>query len=228
MKNPIILLALLMPISILGQQKVEVGGFAGFANYQGDLAPDAIEFSETKISFGFFARYHLNNKIKLRANGFFGFISGSDFNDNSGSLKSRGWSFESHIFECAAVCEYHPIGKNRHGVTGVFHRQISPYVFAGIGIVNSEPGITTARSVDAALFPEEGFKPTHPILPFGFGIRADLVEFASLGFEGGWRFTNTDYLDGVKYNANPDGRDLYVFIGATMSFFFGKTSALDF
>ena len=228
MNKLIMLFCLLLSVSMFGQQKTEIGGFLGFANYQGDLAPEPIEISETKLSFGGFARYHLTDKFKLRANLNIGFISGSDFNDNNGSLKSRGWSFKSQIFEFSVGGEYHPLGRARFGDTGVFRRQLSPYVFAGIGMVNSEPDITTVKPEDAALFPEKDFNSTHPSIPFGLGVRADVFEFVSIGFEGGWRITNNDYLDGVKYNGNPNGRDLYMFVGATMSFFFGQIEGFEF
>ena len=228
MKKLSILFFLLLSASVYSQQKLEIGGFLGFANYQGDLAPKPIEISETKLSFGAFARYHLTPKIKLRANGYTGFISGSDFNDNSGGLKERGWSFESQIFELSAVAEYHPLGKYRMSDTGIFQHQLSPYVFAGVGMVHSQPTITTAKPEDIGLFAENDFKPTHLSIPFGLGIRYDLFELVSVGLEGGWRFTNNDYLDGVKYLGNPDGRDLYLFVGATMSFFFGAIKGFDF
>lgn len=219
---------LLLPLCICGQQKVEIGGFMGLANYQGDLAPDPLVLSETKYSFGAFARYHYSDKVKIKANAMFGFISGSDLNDNNGGLRARGWSFESNLFEFSVVGEYHPLGKSRFGETGVFEKQISPYGFAGVGFVHSDPSIMTTRIEDASLFPENDFSPTHLTIPFGLGIRADIFEFASLGVEGGWRFTNNDYLDGVKQNGNPDGRDLYMFVGATLSFFLGAIEGFNF
>ena len=228
MKKLNVFFLLLLPFCLCGQQKVEIGGFMGLANYQGDLAPDPLVLSETKYSFGAFVRYHLTNKVKIRANAFFGFISGSDLNDDNGLLRSRGWSFESNLFEFSATGEYHPIGRNRFGETGVFEPQISPYAFAGIGFVTSDPKVTTTKLEDAGLFPENGFSSSHLVIPFGLGIRADIFEFVSLGAEGGWRFTNNDYLDGVKQNGNPDGRDLYMFVGATLSLYLGAIEGFEF
>ena len=228
MKKLTILFFLLLPLFLIAQQKVEIGGFAGFANYQGDLAPDVIELSETKITFGGFLRYHINNNVKVRAGAYLGFISGSDANDEGGSLQSRGWSFESQLFEVSLIGEYHPFGKSRAGETGVFQRQVSPYVFGGVGFVNADPVVTVSLTADEGLFPEQDFEALHLVAPFGLGVRADLVEFLSFGIEGGYRITNDDYLDGVKNTGNPDGRDLYVFIGATVSFFFGELAAYGF
>ncbi|MEZ4955928.1 MAG: DUF6089 family protein [Saprospiraceae bacterium] len=221
------LFVLLLPITLLGQQNIEIGGFAGFANYQGDLAPKNIEISETKVSFGGFIRYHLTDKVKIRANGYLGFISGSDFNDKNGTYRDRGWSFESKLFEASLMGEYHPLGRSRSGETGIFRRQISPYVFAGVGMVNADPTVSVTLPEDEGLFPEKGFEPTHLVIPYGIGVRADLLEFVSLGFEGGYRLTFDDYLDGVKENG-VSNRDLYFFVGATLSVFFGSIEAYDF
>ncbi|HFA49309.1 MAG TPA: hypothetical protein ENJ95_09855 [Bacteroidetes bacterium] len=228
MKKLNILFALLLPLSLFGQQKVEIGGFLGFANYQGDLSRDDIEISETKLSLGGFVRYHLTDKVKLRANGFLGFISGSDANDQKGSLRERGWSFKSNIFELSMVGEYHPLGKKRIGDTGIFERQVSPYIFVGAGMVQTSPAVTVTKMEDENLFPEQGFESTALSIPFGLGVRADLFDFVSLGFEAGWRTTSNDYLDGVKQNGNPNKKDLYMFVGTTLSFFFGTIEGYEF
>lgn len=228
MKKLLNLLAvLLLPFTLFSQQHVEFGGFAGFANYQGDLAPNALEISETKVSFGGFIRYHINNKIKARINGYFGFIGGSDFNDLSGSLSERGWSFKSDIFEASIVGEYHPLGKNRLGETGIFQRQVSPYLFAGAGMVHATPVVSVTKTEDEALFPEADYRPTHVTIPYGAGVRADLLEFVSLGLEIGYRLAMDDYLDGVKTNGNAN-RDTYVFLGATLSIHLGSVNAYKF
>lgn len=194
--------------------------FGGFANYQGDLVAPQIEFSESRYSYGAFLRYHLNDKVKIKANGYFGFIGGDDANNNDSGLRSRGWSFKSDLLEVVALAEYHPIGKYRYGNAGIFKRQVSPYVFAGVGMVHIEPEVTVTKPEDEGLFPEQGFNSTSISLPLGAGVRFDLIEEMSLGLEGGWRVTFNDYIDGVSTNGNSDKNDLYIFIGTTLSFYF--------
>ena len=219
MKKLLLYLVLLLPFLAMGQQHFEAGLFGGFANYQGDLVAPQIEFSETKFSYGAFMRYHLSEKFKLKVNGYLGFITGSDENDD-GSLRSRGWSFESNLLEVAATGEYHPLGRVRYGETGIFQRQLSPYGFVGVGMVHFDPEVMVSKAEDDGLFPEQDFSPTSFTVPFGLGLRADLLESLSLGFEGGWRVTFNDYIDGVSANGNSDKNDLYIFLGATISYFF--------
>ena len=228
MNRLLICTMLLLPLVAFGQKSFEVGVFGGFANYQGDLVAPQIELSETKVSYGAFLRYHISEKIKIKANGYLGFISGSDAN-NDNSLRTRGWSFEANLIEVTGVLEYHPIGKARYGSTGIFQKQISPYAFVGAGMVHTDPTVMVTRPEDEALFPETDFSTPSLSAPFGLGVRIDLIENFSLGFEGGWRLTFNDYIDGVSTNGNSDKNDLYIFVGTTLSYVFsGQAEELDF
>ena len=210
-----------LPAALFSQQKIEFGVFGGFANYQGDLVKVPIALSETKLSYGGFLRYHFNNKVKLRGNFLYGFISGSDANNADAGLKDRGWSFQSDILEASFVVEYHPLGKSRVGNTGIFARQVSPYVGLGLGMATFTQKVGVTDPQDAGLFPEQDEKTRSASIPILVGVRADLFENFSLGVEIGWRATFNDYLDGVSKNGNPNKNDWYVMAGFTASFFFG-------
>ncbi|MBK8567733.1 MAG: outer membrane beta-barrel protein [Saprospiraceae bacterium] len=221
MKRILLYALMLMPLASFAQQKVELGFFGGFANYQGDLVENPIAISETKFSYGGFLRYHIDNKIKLRGNFMHAFISGSDANA-SGDLKDRGWSFDADLLEATLIGEFHPFGKERYGSTGIFERRISPYLGMGLGMVNFRPKVSVTNPDDAFLFPESNEKTTSLSIPIVVGMRADLFEFFSLGLEVGWRATFNDYLDGVSKNGRDDRNDWYVLAGFTASFFFGR------
>ncbi len=221
MKRILIYVLLLSSFVSFGQQKVEIGFSGGFANYQGDLVEDPIDFSETKFSYGGFLRYHIGDKIKLRGNFLHAFISGNDANA-TGTLKDRGWSFDSDLLEATLIGEYHPLGKERYGSTGIFERRISPYIGMGLGMAYFRPKVSVTNPEDASLFPEASEKTTSLSIPIVVGARADLFEFFSLGLEVGWRATLNDYLDGVSQNGRQDRNDWYVLAGFTASFFFGS------
>lgn len=223
MQKIYLIFVMLLPLAVFGQQKWEAGAFVGFANYQGDLSATNIEFNETKPSFGLFARYHVSNKAKIRGIANFGFIQGTDANDEGGDLESRGWSFESNIFELSVVGEFHPFGKPHISESGLFQRYFSPYVFAGVGMVNSDPTVSVTKQSESGLFPEADFKSTTLTIPLGIGIQTQLSEKVSLGAEYGWRPTADDYLDGVSELGNPDGKDNYMFFGLNLSVHFGKS-----
>jgi len=226
-KRQLAWLFLLLPVLSYAQRDFEIGVFGGFANYQGDLVASQIDFSETKVSYGLFLRYHISEKIKLKANGYLGFISGDD--KNSTDFVERGWSFESDLIEVTGVVEYHPIGKERYGSTGIFQKQVSPYAFLGVGMVHFDPTVTVTNTDDEGLFPEQDFSTPSLSAPFGLGVRIDLLESFSLGLEGGWRLTLNDYVDGVSANGNSNKNDLYIFLGATLSYVIsGEADELNF
>lgn len=204
------------------QQTVEAGLFLGFANYQGDLSDNQIVFRETKNSFGGFIRLHYEDKLKIRGNVYYGYIGGDDNNAKS-DKKHRGWKFDGEILEIALTGEYHPFGRSRASNTGIFRRQISPYLATGLGYTMSTIRLTYPDS-DTHLFPEPNDKDTFLSVPLIIGVRIDLLENLSISGEWGWRTVFSDYLDDVAANGNPNRRDWYLFVGGSLSYFFGSFS----
>ena len=66
MKAILMIVFSLLTLFCFAQKQIEVGGFTGFANYQGDLSENNIQFGETKLSGGIFWRYHLHKKLKIK------------------------------------------------------------------------------------------------------------------------------------------------------------------
>jgi hypothetical protein len=217
MKKHILFCLVALPF-MLSAQRMEVGLFSGFANYQGDLTEPPIEIGETSLSFGFFARYNATPKFRVKANLYYGLIAGDDAN-STGRFMTRGWSFESKLLETTAQLEFHPIGKDVYGNGGVFHAGVSPYVGLGVGgvFINNEVLVPEG---DKSKFPEPEASTVALSLPLVVGVRIDAFEHMSLGIEWGWRATFNDYLDGVGKNGNPDKNDWYVFIGGSLAYVF--------
>jgi len=222
MKRIAILCALLWPLYVHSQQIVEGGFFLGFANYQGDLSDNPIVLKETKKSYGGFVRLHYEDKFKIRGNVYYGFIGGNDANADS-NKKNRGWKFDGTVLEVAITGEYHPLGRSRAGSTGIFHRQISPYIATGLGYTFTNIDLVVPSS-DSGMFPEAEDVDKFITVPFMFGVRIDLLEHVSISGEWGWRATFSDYLDDVSQNGNPNRNDWYLFVGGSVSYFFGSFS----
>lgn len=214
-----VLIALLLPQFVLCQQIVEGGLFLGFANYQGDLSDNQIVLKESKKSFGGYVRLHYEDKFKLRGNVYYGFIGGNDSNAES-TKKNRGWKFDGTILEIAVTGEYHPIGRSRASNTGIFRQQISPYIATGLGYTFTSIELNVPAK-DSDNFPEDENVDNFFSVPFILGVRIDFHEHASLSGEWGWRTVFSDYLDDVSVNGNPDKKDWYLFVGASLSYFFG-------
>ncbi|MEZ4948599.1 MAG: DUF6089 family protein [Saprospiraceae bacterium] len=208
------------------QKDLEIGFFAGIANYQGDLAEGNIQLGETKISLGGLIRYHLSSKFDIRASGFFGTISGDDA--NSDVLAFRKYRFQANLAEANLMFEWKVFGKLRYNEVGMFIPSITPYIFAGVGYTLADK--TTECYHPECLnnginpFPEPGDRNTFITMPIGIGVKWDFYEYISLGAEWGWRNAFSDYLDGVSIYGKPGNNDWYFFSGATLSFFFGNGS----
>ena len=220
MKKLAILFATLLPLLGQSQQIIETGIFVGFANYQGDLSDNQIVLKESKKSFGGFIRFHYEDRFKIRGNVYYGFIGGDDSNARS-DKQHRGWKFDGTILEVAIAGEYHPLGRGRAGNTGIFRPQFSPYIASGLGYTFTHINLVVPSS-DSGLFPEANNVDNFISVPLMAGFRLDLQEHLSFSAEWGWRAIFSDYLDNVSVNGNPKRNDWYLFVGASVSYFFGS------
>lgn len=214
--------------TISAQSYVELGGFLGIANYQGDLSQDPIEFGATKFSVGGLVRYHYGPRLYFKGSVYAGQISGSDLNaDPESGNFARGWSMTSNLLEVTINAEWLPLAKTRFNDVGIFRAQINPYLFVGIGSNFSKPVVDWENGATPAVgFPEEGSTRNFLVVPMGGGLRFDFTQWSTLGFEAGWRYTNSDYIDGISQNASGlSGNtkpDWYFFWGVTLSTYFGE------
>ncbi len=230
MKKIALLFALLCltTISLDAQRYVEVGGFAGIANYQGDLSQDPIEFGATKLSVGGLVRYHYSNKLYFKGNVYAGQINGDDLNADPGSgVFNRGWNMTANLLEVSINAEWLPLAKSRFNDVGIFRPQINPYLFVGIGsnFLDKEVDFgdnPPPLNLNQVPYPEPDDTNNFLVVPIGGGLRFDFTQWSTLGFEWGWRYTNTDYIDGISINGKAAGPDWYFFWGATLSTYFGE------
>lgn len=210
------------------QSPLEAGFFVGAVVYQGDLSEsDIFEINEFNPAFGGLLRYHFNEKWKVRGHAIYGQISGTDKNAKDNGLFDRGWSYESFLVELTLVGEYHPWGKTRENNAGIFISNWSPYVGLGAGFVNFNPRVKVENPQDATLFPEANRSTTALSIPVVVGLRYDLSERYIATLEGGWRVTFNDYLDGVSQNGNPKKKDPFIFVGLSMTYYFGYLASYN-
>ncbi|MEN0047441.1 MAG: DUF6089 family protein [Bacteroidota bacterium] len=222
---------LFLSFSAISQKYVELGGFMGIANYQGDLNNRPIEFRESKYSFGGFIKYHYGNKLHFRGQVYYARISGDDVH-SEGKKKERGWSFATDMAEASIQLEWLPFAKYRFNRVGLFRPQINPFVSIGIGssfTINKDVAFNINTSTKPEIsFPEPEDKNNFLIVPVGGGIRFDFTQWTTIAGEVGWRYTRSDYLDGISRHANPDKPDWYFFFGATLSTYFGQQEDYGF
>jgi hypothetical protein len=127
--------------------------------------------------------------------------------------------------EVSIQAEWLPFGKYRFNKVGLFRPQINPFLTLGIGssfAVNKNLEWQNSGVQPRIGFPEEEDKDNFLIIPIGGGIRFDVTQWTTLAAEAGWRYAQSDYLDGVSINGNPDKNDWYFFMGFTLSTYIGE------
>ena len=213
--------------NMIAQQNVEAGLFAGVANYQGDLADDEIEIGETNLAYGAYISYLINPKVIVRGNVYYGNISGDD--RNSTALESRGYNFNADVLEIGVNAQWLIFGRSRYNNSGIFVPQFTPYLSGGVAITTINADLlypdTEANNLN---FPEKADTDNFLVVPLNVGLRYEMVEFLTLGFELGARATFSDYVDNVSLNGNPNKNDWYLFGGFTLGYVFGSADNFKF
>lgn len=203
----IIALCLLLP-TISNSQYLEIGGIGGFSTYSGDLNPTTKRTShgEFRYSIGGFLRYNINDYFNAKLGVSAGRLSARDYDSQDLGRSARNLQFKSVFVETALTIEYNILGYDPIFMT----KRISPYIFAGIGVVNFNPKtLYNGEWVELQPLHTEGqglpefpgrtpYKKVAIAFPFGFGLKVALTDRINIGFEAGLRGTTTDYLDDVS------------------------------
>ena len=223
----IVIIFLVFSFNLNAQQNVEAGFFAGAANYQGDLADDEIEIGETKLAYGGYISYLVNPKVIIRGNVFYGNISGDDA--NSTVLEARGYSFTADVLEIGVNAQWLIFGRSRYNNSGIFVPQFTPYLSGGVAITTINANLRYPNTdINNLNFPEKADTDNFLVVPINLGLRYEMVEFLTLGFELGARATFSDYVDNVSLNGNPNKNDWYLFGGFTLGYVFGSADNFRF
>lgn len=208
--------------SICSAQKVnEVGAYLGLANYQGDFTQENLELDDTRYSIGVLYRHHLNSKFMWRTNAKLARLGGTDENaENDRIREARNWNFKSTLIEVSTGFEWMPFRKSNYGDTGVYRPQLNPYLFAGVGYAISNSNLDTSQSREFQL-DETGGSNSLLVVPFGGGLRFDFQERMSLAGEVSWRYTGSDYVDGISAGKQ-ETADWYFLAGISFSYSLGE------
>lgn len=131
-----ILLAILTFIGLnaFGQYH-EIGGMLATSYYIGDINPVSHVPSEFNPGGGLIYRYNFNDRVAFKGNVLYGRVYASDSDSDDPWQQNRNLSFRTDIFEISGQIEInfltYEIGDER--------RPSSPYLFAGIGILDLIP-----------------------------------------------------------------------------------------
>lgn len=194
-----VLLIFLVFISYnLQAQAWEIGGAAGGSGYMGDLNPNN-PLKVSGIAVGGFLKRNFNGYLSAKINYTYGRISAADSNSSSQQFRNRNLSFTTPLSELSLIFEFNFM----HYIPEAGKNKFTPYIYAGVAGLNFWPGtIYNGRWYALDNFQTEGQKkPYSPYafsIPYGVGIKYNILGKWTLAADIGYRQPNTDYLDDVS------------------------------
>lgn len=183
-------------------QKWEIGGLLGASNYIGDISKDP-NIKQTKPAVNFWVRYNLDRHFSYRMGLGYGKVAATDSLYSGNKL--RGLNFRSNIIEFSNIFEFH---YNPFGRAHPQNKRSTFYVLSGISFfyfnpqgklngkwISLQPLGTEGQNLDAGHGP---YSKISISVPMGAGVKYKLTPNWIFGFEVGYRYTFTDYLDDVS------------------------------
>lgn len=185
----------------------EVGVMGGASAYHGDLTEGVLDGQAVHPAAGFFLRYHYSPSLVVKANVFYGTISGDDGHAKDLRRRQRNLSFRSPLVDMGLTAE---LNLMPFSPTVRSYAKSTPYLFVGVGLVRFNPhALYNGEWIPLQPLGTEGqgtlyyptrqpYELTQVVIPFGVGLRAMVGSRLVLGAEVGIRKTFTDYLDDVS------------------------------
>ncbi|MBT8319458.1 MAG: hypothetical protein KJP01_04940 [Gramella sp.] len=213
-------------------QQVEVGAFAGGANFIGDVGRTNYILPNSPVG-GLVAKWNRSARHALRLSLLYAEISADDTKSSDTRRQQRGYSFENTIAEASLGIEFNfwdfdltePLP------------QSTPYLYTGITYFRADH--VWLKNGRANNLVNEGTNWEFAI-PMVMGYKEAVTEHIIGAFEIGARYTLTDNLDGSwpeEYLGrrepsaefgNRNTNDWYVFTGITFTFTFGRKQCYCF
>lgn len=172
-----------------------------------------LEFSETRPALQVNYRYQLGSRFFAKAQFAFTYVGGNDALTEEIFRRNRNLHFRSSVFELSVmgefdVLDFTPKRRYNRGVRQQSLEGTSIYISAGVGVTRFNPqGNFEGTWYDLRDFGTEGqfqddgpseYSRFTPVIPFGLGVRLQLNEEWTVGFEVVHRITFTDYMDDVS------------------------------
>lgn len=188
----------------------EAGIKIGAANYYGDLQTQILpwgrEAAKTyRPSVGIIYKHFFNPRLGVRAEANYMRITAADSLSFNKANQARNLSFTNDMFDLSVAAELNFIPVDLHKF------KVSPYIFAGIGAVYSNPYThdikgdkINLRSLGTEgqglpMYPDRKIYNTlHGMIPFGGGVKFLIGQTFVISAEVAVRYVGSDYIDDVS------------------------------
>lgn len=179
--------------------EAELGVSIGSGHYFGDM--NRFRVNRPKPVTGFFVRKQFGSYVALRANVHLAKLGYADKYNTTPFERQRNLSFNTNIAEFAIQGDFNFF----KFIPGNRDYRFTPYVTFGVGVFGFDPnayiGIDNIRhDLNRRMLEgqETPYASTAISYPIGMGVKYNFYRNFNIGFEVGYRFTNTDYLDDVS------------------------------
>lgn len=179
--------------------EAELGVSFGFAHYFGDMNKSKI--NRPKNAVGIFYRKQFGGYVALRASLHAAQLGYADKYNTTPFERQRNLSFFSNLSEFALQGDFNFFKY----LPGSRDFRFTPYVTFGVGVIGFDPEAylpNRTNPFDLNSRRLEGqaneYAQNSIAYPIGFGLKYNIKNNINIGFEVGYRFTNTDYLDDVS------------------------------
>ncbi|RZJ79416.1 MAG: hypothetical protein EOO47_10865 [Flavobacterium sp.] len=179
-------------------QQIELGLNAGGASYMGDLN----QYNPVKItglSAGAFVKVNFDPYWAVGLHYNYGKVKGADSLSKFAQERDRNLSFYTPLNEVSLLLNFNFIDL----FSPAAKKRLSPYLFAGVGILNYEPKTKyQGEEYLLRLYNTEGqtenYKKFTVTIPFGGGVKYRYTEHLTIFGQAGFRSPLTDYIDDVS------------------------------
>ncbi len=183
----------------------EYGFWLGTSNYFGDLNPN-YNFKTIRPAGGVFYKYSVGPYISLKGGVSYGSLNFDDKHSSDPFPSTRNLSFRSNVFEGAFQVEFNFLKY----IPGDKNNFFSPYLTLGLSVFRFNPqakyegdwynlrDLGTEGQQNGDFTNGEPYKLTQFAVPVGLGYKHWVSNLWNVGFEAGYRFTFTDYLDDIS------------------------------
>jgi hypothetical protein len=180
----------------LFSQELEYGGWAGVANYFGDINSNA-SFEFLGPAGGLFFRYNLGTRFSFKNGLNYGRVGFHDDVSDFPYQQARNLSFKSDIFEFSSHVEFNFFKYDREKK----HLSFTPYLLVGVSVFYFNPKTEYEGDIYALQPLQTEGKSYSRVsfgVPIGGGFKYSFSPYWAIGIEGGLRKTFTDYVDDVS------------------------------
>ncbi len=184
------------------QKGYELGPWLGVSNYFGELNAN-YRLLDVGPALGFAGRYNFGKRICTKGSLNYGYIYGSDSNNNNNFERRRNLDFKSHLADLTVTGEFNFLPYTHGSQLEYF----TPYIAAGVNVFYHAP-FTELDGQNHFLRPlgTEGQAPGNEYsfvnagIVYGGGFKWDINYYWSVNIEFTMRRLFTDYLDDVSQN----------------------------